>query len=139
MFLISLHLKNYHNIWRDFCRKNWGKNRWFDNFLSTNLSQVCFGSDKVATHRQTDKQTDTNPLGHARSYIVNVAMFFGVLGGASKRYNLELFSMSTKDLSCLLVGETSQGRGSDLSGKRLWSTQIKNNISGSSTSLKDTD
>ena len=30
-----------------------------------------------------------------------------------------LFSMSTKDLSCLLVGETSQGRGSDLSGKRL--------------------
>ena len=30
-----------------------------------------------------------------------------------------MFSMSTKDLSYLLVGETSQGRGSDLSGKRL--------------------
>ena len=41
------------------------------------------------THRQTDRQTNTNPLGHARSYIVNVAMFFGVLGGASKRYNSE--------------------------------------------------
>ena len=26
--------------------------------------------------------------------------------------------MSTKDWSCLLAGEASQGRGSDLSGKR---------------------
>ena len=33
--------------------------------------------------------------------------------------DLILFSMSTKDLSCLLVGKTSQERGSDLSGKRL--------------------
>ena len=28
--------------------------------------------------------------------------------------------MSTKDLSCLLADEAGQGRGSDLSGKRLF-------------------